>query len=65
MVATQTRVVEVVVDDAGEWIAGVPLVVVLAPHRAPLAAGRRAGGPGRERMAAPARGGHRAGRRGR
>ncbi len=31
MVATQTRIVEVVVDEAGEWIAGVPLVVVLAP----------------------------------
>lgn len=31
MVATQTRVVEVVVDDTGEWIPGVPLVVVLAP----------------------------------
>jgi hypothetical protein len=31
VVATQTRVVEVVVDEAGDWIAGVPLVVVLAP----------------------------------
>ncbi len=31
MVATQTRVVEVVVDEAGEWVPGVPLVVVLAP----------------------------------
>ena len=40
LVATQTRVVEVVVDDAGEWIAGVPLVVVLAPTERlwPLAA---------------------------
>jgi hypothetical protein len=40
MVATQTKVVEVVVDDAGEWIAGVPLVVVLAPPERlwPLAA---------------------------
>jgi hypothetical protein len=40
MVATQTRVVEVVVDDQGEWIAGVPVVVVLAPpdRLAPLAA---------------------------
>ena len=40
LVATQTRVVEVVVDDAGEWIAGVPLVVVLAPAERlwPLAA---------------------------
>jgi hypothetical protein len=31
VVATQTNVVEVVVDEVGEWIAGVPLVVVLAP----------------------------------
>lgn len=31
VVATQTNVIEVVVDDGGEWIAGVPLVVVLAP----------------------------------
>lgn len=40
MVATQTRILEVVVDEAGEWIAGVPLVVVLAPteHLWPLAA---------------------------
>ena len=40
MVATQTRVVEVVVDAAGEWIAGVPVVVVLAPPErlVPLAA---------------------------
>ena len=40
VVATQTKVVEVVVDEAGEWIAGVPLVVVLAPPERlwPLAA---------------------------
>jgi predicted RNA methylase len=40
VVATQTKVVEVVVDEAGEWIAGVPLVVVLAPAERlwPLAA---------------------------
>jgi len=40
MVATQTRVVEVVVDELGEWIPGVPLVVVLAPPERlwPLAA---------------------------
>jgi hypothetical protein len=40
LVATQTKVVEVVVDEAGEWIAGVPLVVVLAPPERlwPLAA---------------------------
>jgi hypothetical protein len=40
IVATQTKVVEVVVDEAGEWIAGVPLVVVLAPAERlwPLAA---------------------------
>jgi len=31
VVATQTRVVEVVVDETGRWVAGVPLVVVLAP----------------------------------
>jgi hypothetical protein len=31
VVATQTRVVEVVVDERGAWIPGVPLVVVLAP----------------------------------
>jgi len=31
IVASQTPVVEVVVDEAGEWVAGVPLVVVLAP----------------------------------
>jgi hypothetical protein len=31
VVATQTRVVELVVDERGEWVAGVPLVVVLAP----------------------------------
>ena len=31
VVASQTRVVEVVVDDAGAWVPGVPLVVVLAP----------------------------------
>jgi hypothetical protein len=31
VVATQTSVVEVVVDEGGEWIAAVPLVVVLAP----------------------------------
>jgi SAM-dependent methyltransferase len=31
LVATQTRVVEVVVDEAGRWVPGVPLVVVLAP----------------------------------
>ncbi len=31
IVAPQTRVVEVVVDEVGAWIAGVPLVVVLAP----------------------------------
>lgn len=31
VVATQTRVVEVVVDETGTWIPGVPLVVVLAP----------------------------------
>jgi hypothetical protein len=30
VVATQTRVLEVAVDEDGEWIAGVPLVVVLA-----------------------------------
>jgi len=40
MVATQTRVVEVVVDDTGQWIPGVPLVVALAPPERlwPLAA---------------------------
>ncbi len=31
LVATQTRVVEVAVDDDGRWIPAVPLVVVLAP----------------------------------
>jgi hypothetical protein len=31
LVASQTKVVEVAVDDDGRWIAGVPLVVVLAP----------------------------------
>ena len=31
VVATQTRVVEVVVDEEGDWVAAVPLVVVLAP----------------------------------
>lgn len=31
LVAPQTRVVEVVVDEVGDWIAAVPLVVVLAP----------------------------------
>jgi hypothetical protein len=40
LVATQTKVVEVVVDEAGEWLPAVPLVVVLAPSAAlwPLAA---------------------------
>ncbi len=40
VVATQTKVVEVVVDEDGAWIAGVPLVVVLAPSERlwPLAA---------------------------
>ncbi len=40
LVATQTRVVEVVVDELGEWVPGVPLVVVLAPPERlwPLAA---------------------------
>ena len=40
LVATQTRVVEVVVDDDGAWVPGVPLVVVLpAPdQRWPVAA---------------------------
>lgn len=31
VVATQTRVVEVAVDESGTWVAGVPLIVVLAP----------------------------------
>lgn len=31
VVATQTRVVEVVVDEDGAWVAAVPLIVVLAP----------------------------------
>jgi len=31
LVATQTRVVEVAVDDEGRWLPAVPLVVVLAP----------------------------------
>lgn len=31
VVASQTRVVEVAVDEDGAWVAGVPLVVVLAP----------------------------------
>ncbi|MEO6317609.1 MAG: N-6 DNA methylase [Acidimicrobiales bacterium] len=31
VVATQTRVVEVAVDETGDWVPGVPLVVVLAP----------------------------------
>ena len=40
VVATQTRVVEVVVDETGGWVPGVPLVVVLAPPERlwPLAA---------------------------
>ena len=31
LVATQTRVVEVVVDERGDWIPGVPVIVVLGP----------------------------------
>lgn len=31
LVATQTKVVEVAVDDDGTWVAGVPVIVVLAP----------------------------------
>ena len=31
LVATQTRVVEVAVDEDGEWVPAVPVVVVLAP----------------------------------
>jgi hypothetical protein len=40
VVATQTPVVEVVVDEHGDWVAGVPLVVVVAPSERlwPLAA---------------------------
>lgn len=40
ILATQTRVAEVVVDEVGRWIPGVPLVVVLAPSERlwPLAA---------------------------
>ncbi|MEQ1786249.1 MAG: N-6 DNA methylase [Acidimicrobiales bacterium] len=40
VVATQTRVVEVLVDEEGSWIVAVPLVVVLAPPERlwPLAA---------------------------
>ncbi len=43
LVAPQTRVVEVVVDEAGAWLPGVPLVAVLAPPDRLLGAGRRAG----------------------
>ena len=40
VVASQTQVVEVVVDEEGAWVPGVPLVVVLAPSERlwPLAA---------------------------
>ena len=61
VVATQTRVVEVAVDDDGRWIAGVPLVVVLAPAERLWPPGRRAGRAGGDaRGLLRARGGHRA-----
>lgn len=46
VVASQTRVVEVAVDEDGAWLAGVPLVVVLAPVERlwPLAAALAAPG---------------------
>ena len=63
LVATQTRVVEVAVDEDGRWIPGVPLVVVLAPVERlwPLAAALAA--PAVTAWALRPRGGHGADRR--